>query len=66
MISAEFISTKEESAIKKIPGSYVEFAERRHISSDGDINGKRREGFEVSNANRIFESTYKKQTKRRD
>ena len=66
MMDAAFISTNGEPVIKKIPGSYVEFAERRLIHPDGNINGKRRDGFEVNNADRIFESTYKKQTQRRN
>jgi hypothetical protein len=41
----------------KIPGSYVEFAERRVVNGS-----ERREGFEASNADRIFESTYAAQT----
>ncbi len=65
-IDAEFTSTSGVPVIKKIPGSYVEFAERRLINPAGDKNGKRRDGFEVSNADHIFESTYEKQTKRRD
>lgn len=66
MIDAEFTSTNGDTVIKKISGSYVEFAERRLLDSDGDSSGERREGFEVNNANRIFESTYKKQTRRRE
>lgn len=66
MIDAEFSTAEGEPVIKKIPGSYVEFAERRLLDSDGNNNGERRDGFEVNNADRIFESTYKKQTRRRD
>jgi hypothetical protein len=66
MIDAEFTSTKGEPVIKKISGSYVEFAERRLLNPDGNIDGERRDGFEVNNADRIFESTYNKQTRRRD
>ena len=66
MIEAEFSSKKGRQVKKKIPGSYVEFAERRLLSPEGDQHGERRDGFEVGNANRIFESTYKKQTRRRD
>jgi hypothetical protein len=54
-----------------IPGSYVEFAERRvlpqysHMPA-GEIQRKhRREGFEAANADRIFESTYTSQTERK-
>lgn len=66
MMDAEFTSIHGEPVIKKISGSYVEFAERRLLDSDGDTNGERREGFEASNADRIFESTYRKQTRRRN
>jgi hypothetical protein len=61
MIDAEFAGPNGQKIIKKIPGSYVEFAERRMLRAQG----MRREGFEADNANRIFESTYKAQTKRR-
>jgi hypothetical protein len=44
---------------KMIPGSYVEFAERREIRP-----GQRREGFEAANADKIFESTYLEQVGR--
>jgi hypothetical protein len=60
MIEAEFSSIDGKSVVKKIPGSYVEFAERRTAA-----NNERREGFEADNANRIFESTYNEQTQRR-
>lgn len=51
-----------------ISGSYVEFAERKILTQFLDwpheqINRKeRREGFEASNADKIFESTYTTQT----
>ena len=48
-----------------ISGSYVEFAERKILPKYRDIKKikpiHRRDGFEVSNADKIFESTYKKQ-----
>lgn len=66
MIDAEFAPTKGQPVIKKISGSYVEFAERRLLNSDGNKNGERRDGFEVGNADRIFESTYERQTRRRE
>ncbi len=54
-----------------IPGSYVEFAERSLLPEYAHMDGvqrhgkaKRREGFESANADKIFESTYKVQTKR--
>jgi hypothetical protein len=54
-----------------IPGSYVEFAERRilpqfaHFSQQEIKREHRREGFEAGNADKIFESTYNEQTERR-
>lgn len=65
MIEAEFSSVDGNPEIKKISGSYVEFAERRPVHTDGNSASERREGFEADNADRIFESTYKKQTRRR-
>lgn len=56
--------------IHRIPGSYVEFAERRvrpefrHLSEKQITREHRREGFEAANADKIFESTYAEQTKR--
>ena len=65
MIEAEFPSINEKPVVKRISGSYVEFAERRPLHKDGNSDRDRREGFEADNADRIFESTYKKQTRRR-
>jgi hypothetical protein len=54
-----------------IPGSYVEFAERRILKKFIDMpldhitDEHRREGFEAANADKIFESTYLEQTGRR-
>lgn len=51
-----------------IAGSYVEFAERRvlpqfnHYPASEIKRAHRREGFETSNADKIFESTYSSQT----
>lgn len=53
---------------KMIPGSYVEFAERRvlpefaGLSMDRVGRDQRREGFEAGNADKIFESTFLSQT----
>lgn len=53
-----------------IPGSYVEFAERRvlpeyaHLPPQQVRREHRREGFEAGNADKIFESTYSGQTAR--
>lgn len=66
MITAEFANGKS----KKISGSYVEFAERLPLKGYEKENTqdldreKRRDGFEASNADRIFESTYDEQTKK--
>lgn len=49
-----------------IPGSYVEFAERRLLDHAGPGGGLRRDGFEAGNADKIFESTYTAQTSHRD
>jgi hypothetical protein len=54
----------------EIPGSYVEFAERRVLPQYQDLPASqlgrehRREGFEAGNADKIFESTYKSQVER--
>lgn len=51
-----------------IASSYVEFAERlvlpefRHLTAEEIMTQHRREGFETSNADKIFESTYTSQT----
>lgn len=51
-----------------IPGSYVEFAERKvhpefaHLSKEELSRQHRRDGFETGNADKIFESTYSSQT----
>ena len=64
MVNAKFAN----GAVKKIAGSYVEFAERLPLPQYahlplGEITGShRREGFESGNADKIFESTYLEQT----
>ena len=56
---------------KKIAGSYVEFAERKILPEYKNLpieeieSKHRRDGFEASNADKIFESTYTKQTNRK-
>lgn len=56
----------------EIAGSYVEFAERAvlpefiHLPKKELSGNHRRDGFEVNNANKIFESTFQKQTTRND
>jgi Domain of unknown function (DUF1338) len=67
MVTAEFAGGQQA----EIPGSYVEFAERRvlpefaHLSADVIRREHRREGFEAGNADKIFESTFASQTGRR-
>ncbi len=64
MVAAEFANHQ----IKNIAGSYVEFAERKILPHLADIpltvveRRHRRDGFEASNADKIFESTYTSQT----
>ena len=66
MISASFANGEQH----RIPGSYVEFAERRvrpefaHLQPSEIKREHRREGFEAANADKIFESTYSAQTNR--
>ena len=66
MINASFAHGEEH----RIPGSYVEFAERRvlpefaHLQRSEIKREHRREGFEAANADKIFESTYAAQTSR--
>ncbi|ADV50363.1 DUF1338 domain-containing protein [Cellulophaga sp. E16_2] len=56
--------------IYEISGSYVEFAERLPLKEFTDkglttfTRNQRRDGFESANADKIFESTYKEQTKK--
>ena len=55
----------------RISGSYVEFAERRVLPQFASLPAEevqrehRRDGFEVGNADKIFESTYSHQTQKR-
>ena len=55
---------------KMIPGSYVEFAERKILPQFASLPKNeikaihRRDGFEAGNADKIFESTYTSQTSR--
>ena len=56
---------------KDISASYVEFAQRevlpqfKHLPKDKITSVHRREGFEASNADKIFESTYTTQTNKK-
>ncbi len=67
MIDATFARGETHS----IAGSYVEFAERRPLDAFAHLPAaqlrreQRREGFEASNADKIFESTYSDQTAKR-
>ncbi len=65
IIDAEFAGGETHP----ISGSYVEFAERKPLpglqGQTGLTRERRREGFEASNADKIFESTYRAQTGRR-
>lgn len=65
MIEAEFQNNEKFT----ISGSYVEFAERKILPEYLDLPSEqisrkhRRDGFEASNADKIFESTYLEQTR---
>lgn len=67
MVEAEFA----EGIKQMIPGSYVEFCERKvipqyeHLVPDQVKREHRRDGFETGNADKIFESTYLDQTGKR-
>jgi len=67
MVMAEFAGGQRAD----IPGSYVEFAERRVLPQFAQLPASairrehRREGFEAGNADKIFESTFASQTGRR-
>jgi len=64
-------ATFADGDVRGIPGSYVEFAERRvlpafaHLAPTDIRREHRRDGFEVGNADRIFESTDAAQVARR-
>jgi len=66
MIEATFVC----GTTQKIPGSYVEFAERlpleafQHLPQSELKREHRREGFEAGNADKIFESTFREQTQK--
>lgn len=71
LLDVEFPLKDGGFCIKKIPGSYVEFAERKalpkynHVMATHLKREYRRDGFEVGNADKIFESTYLGQTQKR-
>jgi hypothetical protein len=72
MVEASFADGRGGVEAHRISGSYVEFAERRildqfaHLPADQIRREHRREGFEAASADKIFESTYTAQTKKRD
>ena len=55
--------TFRDGEVRKVPGAYIEFAERLPIPAFGDVDvreldeTKRRDGFEAGSADKIFEST---------
>ena len=67
LYKAEFV----DGVTLEIAGSYVEFAERKVLPQYKDLpkeqieNHHRREGFETGNADKIFESTYTDQMKKK-
>ena len=71
MVTAEFDDGNGGIEPHNISGSYVEFAERRvlpqfaHLPPSQIRREHVREGFEASNADKIFESTYAHQTAKR-
>jgi hypothetical protein len=72
MVTAQFVGQDGQPLEHEIAGSYVEFAERKplpqfaSLSPDQIQRQHRRDGFEAGNADKIFESTYSKQTDRKD
>lgn len=70
LVEAEFATPEGSTEIHTIAGSYVEFAERRVLPEFSNLPAEqiqrnhRRDGFEASNADRIFESTFRSQTGR--
>jgi len=70
MVEAEFDDGSGGTIKKQISGSYVEFAERKPkpeaAGKDSISRSDRRDGFEAGNADKIFESTYLKQTEKQN
>ena len=70
MVDASFSDGRGGVETHRIPGSYVEFAERRVLDPfvglprDQVRREHRREGFEAASADKIFESTYTAQAGR--
>jgi hypothetical protein len=71
LVHATFDDGEGGTEVHAIPGSYVEFAERRvvdrfaHLPAAAVRREHRRDGFEAANADRIFESTDAAQVGRR-
>jgi hypothetical protein len=71
LVDAVFSDGRGGAEVHRIPGSYVEFAERRvldqfaHLPASEIRREHRREGFEAASADKIFESTYTAQATRR-
>jgi hypothetical protein len=71
VVEARFDAGPLGSETRRISGSYVEFAERRVLDRFAGLppdqirREHRRDGFEAESADRIFESTYTEQTKKR-
>ena len=67
LVPAKFADGQGGSVEQLIPGSYVEFAERKvlpefqHLAPEEIGRQHRRDGFEAGNADKIFESTYRQQ-----
>jgi hypothetical protein len=71
LVDASFGDGRGGVEVHRIPGSYVEFAERRVLDEFSSLprdqvrREHRREGFEAASADKIFESTYTAQAGRR-
>ncbi len=72
VVEAVFADGRGGTETHMIPGSYVEFAERRvldeykHLPASEIRREHRREGFEAASADKIFESTFTTQTRKRN
>jgi hypothetical protein len=70
MVDASFGDGRGGVELHRIPGSYVEFAERRVLDEFSNLprhqvrREHRRDGFEAASADKIFESTYTAQAGR--
>jgi hypothetical protein len=71
LVDAEFDDGAGRRESHRIAGSYVEFAERRVLDAFEGVDPakaqrhQRREGFEAASADKIFESTFEEQTRKR-